>query len=402
MQKNEVGIDRFNVDYLKSSPGFTIVELLVVIVVIGILAAITIIAYTGISQKAIATSLKSDLTSDTTQLKLYQIDHGTFPSGLNGSNCPTGPVDANYCLKTSPGTTLTYEPNPTDYLSYNLYASSSSGMNYRLTDNNQTTIQTSLVCPLNFIIVPGSSTYGTSDFCVMKYEAKQVGATTTPISQAGGLPWVNLSQTDSITNSPNVVGCTGCHLITEAQWLTIAQNALNVAYNWSGGSVGNGFIFSGHNDNAPANALVADSNDSSGYAGETNTGGNQRRTLMLSNSEVIWDFPGNVEEWTSGSTTGNQPGISGGGFLWRDYTAITTHGTLSPDPFPATTGISGASGWTSAQGIGQIFSNSDVATLEAFFRGGRWSTTNEAGVLSFSLGHPPTDTMSYVGFRVTK
>ncbi|NCQ53867.1 hypothetical protein COV88_01755 [Candidatus Saccharibacteria bacterium CG11_big_fil_rev_8_21_14_0_20_41_19] len=34
--------------------GFTIVELLVVIVVIGILATITIVAYVGISQKAIA------------------------------------------------------------------------------------------------------------------------------------------------------------------------------------------------------------------------------------------------------------------------------------------------------------------------------------------------------------
>jgi len=33
--------------------GFTIVELLVVIVVIGILAAITVVSYTGISQKAV-------------------------------------------------------------------------------------------------------------------------------------------------------------------------------------------------------------------------------------------------------------------------------------------------------------------------------------------------------------
>lgn len=37
--------------------GFTIVELLVVIVVIAILAAITIVSFTGISQKAVAASL---------------------------------------------------------------------------------------------------------------------------------------------------------------------------------------------------------------------------------------------------------------------------------------------------------------------------------------------------------
>ncbi|PIQ71162.1 hypothetical protein COV88_01465 [Candidatus Saccharibacteria bacterium CG11_big_fil_rev_8_21_14_0_20_41_19] len=47
--------------YARTSSGFTIVELLVVIVVIGILAAITIVSYTGITQKAIIASLTSDL-----------------------------------------------------------------------------------------------------------------------------------------------------------------------------------------------------------------------------------------------------------------------------------------------------------------------------------------------------
>lgn len=50
--------------------GFTIVELLVVIVVIGVLAFITIIAYTGISQKATIASLTSDLDNAAKRLKL--------------------------------------------------------------------------------------------------------------------------------------------------------------------------------------------------------------------------------------------------------------------------------------------------------------------------------------------
>lgn len=36
----------------KQNSGFTIVELLIVIVVIGILAAITIVAYNGVQQRA--------------------------------------------------------------------------------------------------------------------------------------------------------------------------------------------------------------------------------------------------------------------------------------------------------------------------------------------------------------
>ncbi|MDB5165339.1 MAG: Fimbrial protein, partial [Candidatus Saccharibacteria bacterium] len=42
--------------------GFTIVELLIVIVVIGILAAITIVAYNGIQNRARVSSVNSALT----------------------------------------------------------------------------------------------------------------------------------------------------------------------------------------------------------------------------------------------------------------------------------------------------------------------------------------------------
>ena len=41
--------------------GFTIVELLIVIVVIGILAAITVVAYNGVQDRAKATKIQSDL-----------------------------------------------------------------------------------------------------------------------------------------------------------------------------------------------------------------------------------------------------------------------------------------------------------------------------------------------------
>lgn len=59
--------------------GFTIVELLIVIVVIGILAAITIVAYNGIQQRANNTTTTSVAKSFKTALTAYAIDNGRYP-----------------------------------------------------------------------------------------------------------------------------------------------------------------------------------------------------------------------------------------------------------------------------------------------------------------------------------
>lgn len=61
--------------------GFTIVELLIVIVVIGILAAITIVAYNGIQKRASDTRRQSDIDIITKSLELYYIDNGRYPAG---------------------------------------------------------------------------------------------------------------------------------------------------------------------------------------------------------------------------------------------------------------------------------------------------------------------------------
>ena len=61
---------------------FTIVELLIVIVVIAILAAISIVAYTGIQQRAHNTAVQSDLSSNAQKLKEYQITNGSYPTSM--------------------------------------------------------------------------------------------------------------------------------------------------------------------------------------------------------------------------------------------------------------------------------------------------------------------------------
>lgn len=72
----------------KKQHGFTIVELLIVIVVIAILAAISIVAYTGVQGRAHNTAVQNDLRNMGQILELYNIEHGYYPTphADNGAN----------------------------------------------------------------------------------------------------------------------------------------------------------------------------------------------------------------------------------------------------------------------------------------------------------------------------
>ena len=376
--------------------GFTIVELLIVIVVIGILAAITVVAYTGIQGRATSATLKSNLTQAAKKLDIAKINSPTslYPATLAEADLPdtTGltytastAAPATYCLSaTSTGSTPT-----------SVHIGTAGTPTEGPCPGHPGTQVANLECPTGYITVPGSSLFGTNAFCAMKYEAKNVGGIAT--SQAAGTPWVSISQTNAITTSS--AACTGCHLISEAEWLTITHNVLSVASNWSGGSVGSGYIYSGHNDASPNSALAA-SSDGDGYSGTGNTTpSNQRRTLTLTNGEVIWDLAGNVWEWTSGTATGAQPGASG--FAWREWNTIAGTGSLSPNPHPSY-GTPAASNWTSGHGIGLIYSSSTEPGLHSFVRGGAWNYGYSAGVLTLGLSGSPSNTNSNLGFRVAR
>jgi len=63
----------------KTKSGFTIVELLIVIVVIAILAAISVVAYNGVQQRGRDSQRSSDITALAKAIELYYIDNGQFP-----------------------------------------------------------------------------------------------------------------------------------------------------------------------------------------------------------------------------------------------------------------------------------------------------------------------------------
>ena len=68
---------------LKDQKGFTIVELLIVIVVIGILAALVLTTFTGIQQKARNTERNTDIKAVHGQIEAYYAQNGRYPTLAN-------------------------------------------------------------------------------------------------------------------------------------------------------------------------------------------------------------------------------------------------------------------------------------------------------------------------------
>jgi prepilin-type N-terminal cleavage/methylation domain-containing protein len=100
--------------------GFTIVELLVVIVVIGVLAAITIVSYNGIQNRTNVSSLMSDLNGASKLLSMDLTFNGAYPATLaeansgKGITASSGTVYDDY-FPTSTGFCITARRNSISY-----------------------------------------------------------------------------------------------------------------------------------------------------------------------------------------------------------------------------------------------------------------------------------------------
>lgn len=95
-----------------SRRGFTIVELLIVIVVIAILAAISVVAYTGVSNRANDSVIQSDLANFAKAAQLFHAENGVYPT-----------------INQMGSLSLSVSKDAYDTIGYNLYYCTDSGTN---------------------------------------------------------------------------------------------------------------------------------------------------------------------------------------------------------------------------------------------------------------------------------
>jgi general secretion pathway protein G len=81
--------------------GFTLVEVMVVVVIRGILAVLIVPRVLGRSDEARAAAAKHDVAALMQSLKLYRLDNGRYPTNEQGLQAlvakpPTGPAPQNW------------------------------------------------------------------------------------------------------------------------------------------------------------------------------------------------------------------------------------------------------------------------------------------------------------------
>ena len=143
----------------KRDQGFTIVELLIVIVVIGILALLVITTYAGIQSKARNSKRQTDLKSLQTQIEAFFSQNGYYPSNtdLNSASWRTtnmksldanALVDPSSTSSTCSGSTQTTclaDNNTGQAKQYSYYPQDSSGSSSNCETTDTTCSQYTLI-----------------------------------------------------------------------------------------------------------------------------------------------------------------------------------------------------------------------------------------------------------------
>ena len=89
---------------LTSQQGFSFIELMVVVIILGILASAIVPRYMDKTDKAKAVKAKVDISAIETSLKMYKLDNGVYPTTEQGlmaliEKPTTEPVPSNWSEK---------------------------------------------------------------------------------------------------------------------------------------------------------------------------------------------------------------------------------------------------------------------------------------------------------------
>jgi len=122
----------------KSVQGFTLVELLIVITIIGVLALVVFANFSGARERARDSKRKNDLNQLKNALQMYYNDNQIFPVASNGKMlaCGDGEDVCNWgSSEMTSGITVYMKQVPADPLSSNsyTYSQTSEGDNFTIT-----------------------------------------------------------------------------------------------------------------------------------------------------------------------------------------------------------------------------------------------------------------------------
>jgi hypothetical protein len=323
-----------------------------------------------------------------------------------------GAQGADSILYAGPATNFTHSPvtaAATYYYAVYSYDSNAFYSASATSTSNYTSLCSSLAGG-SWIAVPGDSDYSTQDFCVMKYEPSN--ASGLPNSRTLSVPWRAITQGNARA-ACQALG-TSYDLISNREWLTVANNIASTPSNWPAGTIGNGSLNYGHSDNNPGSPCPASSDENLSFVegdctprSSAGQDPSQKRTHVLSNGNVVWDFAGNLSEWTTLIISDNnhkpyRSSDGGPGGFDLEFNSVNSDFSVLPfaeiAPNHALKPYWNDAWSSSLNGIG-IYNPSANGTNGYSRRGDGWGDYAKAGIFTMKLDKDGNSAEGYIGFR---